>query len=133
MAALSSNPTTFTWNSQVVANVVSASWSASGAEIDVTALAGTVRSYLRGKLDWTIELRVHFNKTQHGSTPAAGVVNLAADFTDGTARTFTLNFQDGSVSSSGIITAFNIAAEMDQAVSANLTIRGTGALTFPGS
>jgi predicted secreted protein len=131
MPAISSNPTTFTWASNVAANVVSASWSASGAEIDVTALAGTVRSYLRGKLDWTIDLRLHFNKTQHGSTPGANVVNLAADFKDGTARTFTLNFQDGLVTSSGIITAFNISAEIDQAVSANLTIRGTGELTFP--
>lgn len=126
MAAVSSNLTTFTWNAAAVANVVSASWSANGAEIDITALAGTTRTYLRGKSDWTVDLRLHFNKTEHGTS-------LAADFVDGTARNFILNFSDGSVASSGIITAFNISSEIDQSVTANVTIRGTGALTFPGS
>lgn len=126
MAAVSANATTFSWNAAAVANVVSASWSANGAEIDITALAGTTRTYLAGKTDWTVDLRLHFNKTQHGA-------GLAADFVAGTARTFILNFSDGSVTSSGIITAFNISSEIDQAVSANITIRGTGALTFPGA
>jgi predicted secreted protein len=126
MAAVSSNLTTFSWNAVAVANVVSASWSASGAEVDISALAGDTRVYGRGKTDWTVELRLHFNKTQHGT-------GLAADFVAGTARNFVLNFSDGSVASSGIITAFNISSEIDQAVSANITIRGTGALTFPGS
>lgn len=126
MAAVSSNLTTFSWNAVAVANVVSASWSANGAEIDITPLSGTVRTYIMGKGDWTVELRLHFNKTQHGA-------GLAADFVAGTARNFILNFSDGSVASSGIITGFNISSEIDQSVTANVTIRGTGALTFPGA
>lgn len=93
-----------------------------GATIDVSTLgANAYREFLGGKYQATFTVEVFWNHTAH-----SGI------FTALTARTigsFEIDFQNGQVSGTAIVTSANITASIDDAVRSSISFQVTGAVT----
>ncbi|MEB3209550.1 MAG: phage tail tube protein [Synechococcus sp.] len=93
-----------------------------GATIDVSTLgANAYREFLGGKYQATFTVEVFWNQSAH-----------AAIFTALTARTigtFELDFQNGQVTGSAMVTSANITASIDDAVRSSISFQVTGAVT----
>lgn len=124
MAAQSGNIATFTWNAALVADVASiSSVSIDGATVDVTTLSSNVyREFIAGKYQatWTIEL--FYTHTAHSA--------LTADFLTRTPRTFAIDFQDGNVGGTAILTNVSLSAAVDDASRISVSAQVVGAITI---
>ena len=124
MAAQSANTATFTWNSVAVGDVAAiGSVTVEGATIDVSTLgANAYREFIGGKYQATFEVELFYTHTAHTA--------LTADSLTRTARTFSIDFGDGSVSGSAVLTSVSISASIDDAVRIAVSAQVVGALTF---
>ena len=129
MAAISSVGSTFVTGASDIKGVVTAIslGGISTAEIDVTALADTSKSYIMGTIDGgTIDVTVNLDSGVTVSLPTAG---------DATPTSFTLRFGP-STASVGVIFTFSayiqsasVEASVDAQVTASYTLRITGAVS----
>jgi hypothetical protein len=99
----------------------------SGAVIDVTSFdSGSVREFVTTLRDaGTVSFSCNYIPNGSGT----GHQLLVDDLYDGTTTSFRLEFQFSPtviLEFDGIVTGFEIAAELEQAVSANVTIKVTG-------
>jgi hypothetical protein len=124
MGAQTANTVTFTYNAGSVATVAAiGDVSISGATIDVSTLgANAYREFIAGKYQATFSVEVLWNYTDHGS--------ICADLLSRTAKSFAIDFGDGTVSGSAICTSASVSAAQDDAVRSTLQFQVVGALTI---
>jgi hypothetical protein len=105
-----------------------------GATIDTTSLTDTARKAVIGQVDnGTVSLSIFLPPSDNallGYLKPAGFVN-------GTYRNFKITFGGSTSTGSemkfdGFVTSLNVSAGIDAAVTADLTIRIKGALTWTG-
>jgi predicted secreted protein len=93
-----------------------------GATIDVSTLsANAYREFLGGKYQATFTIEVFWNNTAHA--------NIMTALTARTIGTFEMDFQNGQVTGSAIVTSAAISAAIDDAVRSTLSFQCTGAIT----
>lgn len=93
-----------------------------GATIDVSTLgANAYREFLGGKYQATFTIEVFWNHTAHTLIMGA--------LTARTIGTFEMDFQNGQVTGSAMVTSAAISASIDDAVRSTLTFQCTGAIT----
>lgn len=124
MAAQSGNTATFTWHSVAVGDLVSiGDVTIEGAQIDVSTLgANAYREFIGGKYQASFTVEVFWTKTAHDA--------FMGDLTSRTARTFAIDFGDGSVTGTAIPTSAAISASIDDAVRCSISCQVTGAVTI---
>lgn len=127
--ALSAYNTTLTANAVSIGEVTNISVGGSSlAEIDITSLTDSNKTFLMGALDagtMTIDFFAPANWSGFDANimPASG---------DDTATSFSIAFAGGSLDASfnGIATNLSISAEQDGAVTASATIKLTSQITW---
>ena len=134
MAAISSVGTSFTTGDTVILGTITAiSMSGmSAAEIDTTGISSTTKEFVLGTLDGgTVDITVNLVTGSLVSMPTAG---------DGTPTAFVLKFGTHAAgatvpvfSFSAYIQSSSVEAGVDQQVTANYTLRITGAVTVAAS
>ena len=93
-----------------------------GATIDVSTLgANAYREFLGGKYQSTFTVEVFWNYSAHNAIFTA--------LTGRTIGTFEMDFQNGQVTGSAIVTSANISAAIDDAVRSSISFQVTGAVT----
>ena len=93
-----------------------------GATIDVSTLgANAYREFLGGKYQATFTIEVFWNYTAH--------TDIFTALTARTIGTFELDFQNGQVTGSAMVTSAAISASIDDAVRSTLSFQCTGAIT----
>jgi predicted secreted protein len=94
-----------------------------GATIDVSTLgANAYREFLGGKYQATFTVEVFWNYSDHASIMTA--------LTARTIGTFEMDFQNGQVTGSALVTNAAISASIDDAVRSTISFQVTGALTI---
>jgi len=130
MASVAGYKGTATWNSNLVANVVSIEHGLNMEEIDVSANGAIYKQFLAGQYDSTVSLELHADVAD------TAVDGLYADALTGTARTLLIKF-DGTTSNqvtgSAIITSLSTSAAQGGAVDLSVTFRYVGAIVFTTS
>lgn len=98
------------------------------AEIDITSLTATNKSYVMGSLEAGTLTIDFFAPANWASINAA----LVPESGDSTASSFLLSFNGGNLNASfnGICTNLSISAEQDGAVTASATVKLTTAITW---
>lgn len=127
--ALSAYNTTITANGTAVGEVTNISVGGSSlAEIDITSLTDSNKTFLMGALD-AGTLTIDFFAPANWSGFDA---NLMPTSGDSVATAFVITFAGGSLDASfnGIATNLSISAEQDGAVTASATIKLTSAITW---
>lgn len=124
MAAQSGNIATFSWNAAPIGDVASiSSVSIDGATVDVTTLSSnTYREFIAGKYQATFSIELFYTHTAHQA--------LTADFLSRTARTFAIDFQDGNVGGTALLTNLSMSASIDDATRISISAQVVGALTI---
>jgi predicted secreted protein len=124
MAAQSGNIATFTWNAVAIGDVAAiGSVSIDGATVDVTTLSSNVyREFIAGKYQATFQVELFYNHTAHSA--------LTGDFLTRTARTFKIDFVDGEVAGTALLTNVSISASIDDASRISVSAQVVGALTI---
>jgi|DEB0MinimDraft_10_1074344.scaffolds.fasta_scaffold16461_5 predicted secreted protein len=124
MAAQSGNIATFTWNAVLVGDVAAiGSVTMDGAVIDVTELStDTFRQFISGKYQMSFSIELFYNHTAHSS--------LTTDFLNRDARTFAIDFGDGNVSGTAILTNVAVSANVDDPARLSVSAQCTGAVAI---
>ena len=127
MAAITAAGTTLTYDSQLLGDVTSISApSVSISTIEATDLDSTWKTFIAGLRDGgdvTFELNYNPSGADHQA--------LLADIGGG-GKDFTITWSDlKTTTGNGIITSFTTTAGMDDKLTASVTLKVTGAVTFP--
>lgn len=128
MAAQSGNLATFSWHNGTALTAIGQvaainSVTLDGASIDVTELSADVyRKFIAGKYQLTFSLELFYTKTAHAA--------LTTDFLGRTERAFQIDFDDGTVDGSAILTNCTLSAAIDDASRISITAQATGAVTI---
>ena len=94
-----------------------------GANIDVSTLgANAYREFIGGKYQASFTIEVFWNYNNHQYIMGA--------LTGRTIGTFEMDFQNGQVTGSALVTSAAITAQIDDAVRSTLSFQVTGALTI---
>lgn len=94
-----------------------------GANIDVSTLgANAYREFIGGKYQASFTIEVFWNHTNHQ--------HIMGALTGRTIGTFEMDFQNGQVTGSALVTSAAITAQIDDAVRSTLSFQVTGALTI---
>ena len=131
MAGITANKTKFTWDSYDVVDLLSISGpSVSVATIDTTAIsisdANPAKTYKKGIID-NGDLSVDI-----AWQPAVAGYNTLAGSVDGSVASWEILWSDGSeTSGNGILTGFTPTGSLDDKVTASLSIKVTGAVSWP--
>ena len=124
MAAQSGNIATFTWNAIPIGDVASiSSVSIDGATIDVTTLSSnTYREFISGKYQASFSIELFYTHTAHSA--------LTGDFLARNSRTFAIDFGDGNVSGTALLTNVSLSASIDDAARISISAQVVGALAI---
>jgi len=94
-----------------------------GANIDVSTLgANAYREFIGGKYQASFTIEVFWNYSNHSGIMGA--------LTARTIGTFEMDFQNGQVTGSALVTSAAITAQIDDAVRSTISFQVTGALTI---
>jgi predicted secreted protein len=97
--------------------------SISGAIIDVSTIgANAFREFIGGKYSMTFTIEVVWSFAAHTA--------IMADLLDRTTGTFEIDFQNGQVTGTALVTNAQISAQQDDAVRSTLSFQTTGAVTI---
>jgi len=133
MAGITANKTKFTWDSYEVVDLLSISGpNVSVATIDTTAIsisdANPAKTYVKGIID-NGDLSVDI-----AWQPDVTAYNALANKVIGEVKEWEIVWSDASVTSgSGILTGFTPTGSLDDKVTASLSIKITGPVTWPTS
>ena len=127
MAAIAAQGTTFTYDSQVIGDLLSVSApSVTVTTIDASDLDSDWISFLAGLIvggDVTFSIAYNPSGADH--------VALLADVGGG-GKDFTITWSDAKTTTgNGIITSVSATAQMDDKLTMDVTIKCSGAITFP--
>lgn len=97
--------------------------SISGAIIDVSTIgANAFREFIGGKYAMTFTIEVVWSFAAHTA--------IMSDLLDRTTGTFEIDFQNGQVTGTALVTNAQISAQQDDAVRSTLSFQTTGAVTI---
>ena len=131
MAGITANKTKFTWAGYAIVDLLSISGpNVSVATIDTTAIsitdANPAKTYTKGLID-NGDLSVDI-----AWQPAVAGYNTLAQGVDGSVAAWSITWSDASVTSgNGILTGFTPTGSLDDKVTASLSIKVTGAVSWP--
>ena len=135
MTAITANGTTFSYDSQAIADIVSISApSISIATIDTTSIADVYRTFLAGTIDsGEMSLSVQYDPNETGSAKLEEAWEATASAAP-QSKACVITFSDGSTYSfAAILTGMQVTAATDALVEASITLKVTGAITVAGS
>jgi predicted secreted protein len=131
MAGITANKTKFIWDGYAIADLLSISGpSVSVATIDTTAIsitqANPTKTYTKGLIDnGDISVDIAW-------TPSDSDYDALASSVDGSVAAWSITWSDASsTSGNGILTGFTPTGSLDDKVTASLSIKVTGAVTWP--
>ena len=127
MAAIAAQGTTFTYDSQVIGDLLSVSApSVTVTTIDASDLDSDWKIFLAGLKDGgDVTFSIAYNPS------GADHVALLADVGGG-GKDFTITWSDAKTTTgNGIITSVSATAQMDDKLTMDVTIKCSGAITFP--
>lgn len=124
MAAQSGNAAVFKWNLSTIGELAAIGGvTLDGAVIDVSELSADAnRQFIAGKYQCSWQVDLHYNHTAHQS--------LTADFLTRTSRAFEIDFTDGNISGTAILTNVGIVAGLDDSVRISVSGTCVGAVTI---
>ena len=131
MAGITANKTKFTWAGYAIVDLLSISGpTVSVATIDTTAMkigqSNPPKTYVKGLIDngdMTVDI---------AWTPSNTDYDVLASSVDGSVAAWEIVWSDASVTSgNGILTGFTPTGSLDDKVTASLSIKVTGAVTWP--
>lgn len=127
--AVSANAATFSWSPTVngtataVGNITAISdFSMSFGTIDVSVLGDAVRTYLAGKKTGTFTVTVLLDYSAHSA--------IMTSHTSGAIGDFLIDFKDGRVAGSALITGLTFGGEQDSASTLTISAQVCGAVTI---
>jgi len=130
--AVSANAAVFSWattvggNKTALGSVTSISdFSMTFATIDTSVLGDAVRTYLAGKKTATFTVAVLLDYSAH--------TGIIANHTGGVIGDFSIDFKDGLVSGSALVTGLTMSAEQDAPSTMTISLQVTGAVTVAAS
>lgn len=125
--AVSANAATFTWNQTAVGELVGISdFTSERATIDVSVMgADTFREFIPGKKNSTFTVQCYLSHDAH-----MAATKILTDYVSGAARSFVLNFADGTVGGTAFVTSFGLGAEQDGASTLSISCQVVTDLAF---
>jgi predicted secreted protein len=129
MGAISSNGVAITMGATAVGLVTDFQVGGTAAEIDITHLGSTGREYMAGIPDGgTCTFTIHYDPD------LAGHVALTTAYTARTSQAWVIELTNNDdMTFSGPITGLQFEGSIDSPVSASVTVRVSGAITFPAA
>ena len=124
MAAQSGNLASFTWNAVAIGDLAAInSVTLDGATIDVTTISSLAyREFISGKYQATFQIELYYTHTAHSA--------LTGDFLGRNARTFRIDFDNGQVEGTAILTNVSLSASVDEVSRISISAQVVGALTI---
>ena len=131
MAGITANKTKFTWDDYAIVDLLSISGpNVSVATIDTTSIsitdANPSKTYVKGLIDngdLSVDIAWQPDVTEY---------NALANKVDGSVAAWEIVWSDASVTSgNGILTGFTPTGSLDDKVTASLSIKVTGAVSWP--
>ena len=133
--AITSNGTTFSYNSVAIGDVLSiSSPSVTVATIDTTGIADVFRTFLGGTID-SGELSLEIMYDPNGTAGAALEAEWESTASAApTAKTCVITFSDSSTYTfSAILTGFSASVAIDDKVTASVSLKVSGSITVAGT
>lgn len=124
MAAQSSSLASFSWGGVAIGDVAAiGSVTLDGAIIDVTEIStDAFRQFISGKYQMNFSIELFYNHTAHSA--------LTTDFLARNAAAFVIDFGDGQVSGTAILTNVSMSSAVDDASRLSVSAQCTGAVTI---